>query len=131
MDKNSEKKAFWVDELPEDIKVLIKTAEIDALIENFKKTNDPYCLELLCDHITPKNHEEKALQSIKNFLAEKSFKKGHKYELQKMLVVSLWKLLKGRDTDTNVRSLISKHYKFSEDAVRKIIEKTDNCFLEK
>jgi len=78
MNKNSEKKAFWDDELPEDVKVLIKNAKIDALIENFEKTNDPCCLELLCDHITPKNHERKALQTVKNFVAEKSFKKGYK-----------------------------------------------------
>ena len=123
MDKNSEKKAFWVDELPEDIKVLIKNAKIDALIENFEKTNDPCCLELLCDHITPKNNERKALQTVKNFVAEKSFKKGYKYELQKIQVLSLWKLLKGRDTDTNVRSLISEDCNFTEDVVRKIIEK--------
>ena len=123
MDKNSEKKAFWVDELPEDIKVLIKNAKIDALIESFKKTNDPCCLELLCDHITPKNHERKALQTVKNFVAGRSFKKGYKYELQKIQVLSLWKLLKGRDTDTNVRSLISKDCNFTEDVVRKIIEK--------
>lgn len=123
MNKIPEKKALWADELPRDIKVLIENAKIDALIENFKKTNDPCCLELLCDHITPKYHERKALQTIKNFVAERSFKKGYKYELQKIQVLSLWKLLKGRDTDTNVRSLISKDCNFTEDVVRKIIEK--------
>ena len=131
MNKIPEKKALWADELPRDIKVLIENAKIDALIENFKKTNDPCCLELLCDHITPKYHERKALETIKNFVAERSFKKGYKYELQKIQVLSLWKLLKGRDTDTNVRGLISKDCNFTEDVVRKIIEKTDNCFLEK
>jgi hypothetical protein len=123
MNKIPEKKALWADELPRDIKVLIENAKIDALIENFKKTNDPCCLELLCDQITPKYHERKALQTIKNFVAERSFKKGYKYELQKIQVLSLWKLLKGRDTDTNVRSLISKDCNFTEDVVRKIIEK--------
>ena len=123
MNKISEKKALWADELPRDIIVLIENAKIDALIENFKKTNDPSCLEVLCDHITPKNHEREALQTIKKFVAERSFKKGYKYELQKIQVLSLWKLLKGRDTDTNVRSLISKDCNFTEDVVRKIIEK--------
>ena len=123
MNKIPEKKALWADELPRDIKVLIENAKIDALIENFKKTNDPCCLELLCDHITPKYHERKALETIKNFVAERSFKKGYEYELQKIQVLSLWKLLKGRDTDTNVRGLISKDCNFTEDVVRKIIEK--------
>ena len=65
----------------------------------------------------------KALETIKDFVAERSFKKGYKYELQKIQVLSLWKLLKGRDTDTNVRGLISKDCNFTEDVVRKIIEK--------
>ena len=67
MNKISEKKALWVDELPRDIKVLMKNARIDALIENFKKTNDPYCLALLCDHISPKKNREKGATNNQGF----------------------------------------------------------------
>ena len=73
MNKIPEKKALWADELPRDIKVLIENAKIDALIENFKKTNDPCCLELLCDHITPKYHEKKGTRNYKRFCSRKKF----------------------------------------------------------
>ena len=122
MDKNSEKKAFWVDELPEDIKVLIKNAKIDALIENFEKTNDPCCLELLCDHITPKNHERKALQTIKDFAIKSSHKKGLRYEYQKSQILYLWDLLNGRASNAKVYTAISTECGMSEDAIRKIIK---------
>ena len=122
MDKNSEKKAFWVDELPEDIKVLIKNAKIDALIENFEKTNDPCCLELLCDHITPKNHQKKALQTIKDFALQISHKKGFRYIYKKNQILEIWESLKGQTTNANVYTYISSECGISEDAIRKIIK---------
>ena len=121
MNKISEKKALWVDELSRDIKVLMKNARIDALIENFKKTNDPFCLALLCDHISPKKNEKKALQTIKDFAIKTSHKKGLRYEYQKSQILYLWDLLKGRASNAKVYTAISAECGMSEEAIRKII----------
>lgn len=124
MDKTLEKKALWVDELPEDIKVLITEAKIDALVENFRKTNDPHCLALLCDHISPKNHEKKALQTIKDFALKTRHKKGLRYEYQKTQILYLWKMLKGRTSNAKVYTTISAECRISKDAILKIIKKS-------
>jgi hypothetical protein len=122
MNKISEKKAHWVDELPRNIKVLMKNARINALIENFKKTNDPYCLALLCDYISPKKNEKKALQTIKDFAIKSSHKKGLRYEYQKSQILYLWDLLNGRASNAKVYTAISTECGMSEDAIRKIIK---------
>ena len=74
MRKNTEKKAFWADELPNEVKAVIKRAKISALIQNFKKFNDPFCIALLCDELTIKPDEAEAMATIRQFAFENSFK---------------------------------------------------------
>lgn len=123
MRKNTDKKAFWADELPSEVKAIIKRAKISALIQNFKKFNDPFCIALLCDELTIKPDEAEAMATIRQFAFENSFKKGFSYELQKGQVLMLWDMLKGKDTDGAVREIISSECKISSEAIRKIIEK--------
>ena len=124
MTENNQKTAFWEDELPDEIKAVIAGASIDALIKNFNKTNDPYCIALLCDQINAANHEKKALDIIRQFAMQKAHKKGLRYEYKKDQVLISWKMLRGRDTDTNVRRVIAKECGLNEEAIRKIIEKS-------
>ena len=122
MNKISEKKAFWVDELPEEIKANIKNIRIEALIQSLKITNDPFCIALLCDYITPKNHQKKALQTIKDFALQISHKKGFRYIYKKNQILEMWESLKGQTTNANVYTYISSECGISEDAIRKIIK---------
>ena len=124
MTEKNQKTAFWEDELPDEIKAVIAGASIDALIKNFNKTNDPYCIALLCDQINAANHEKKALDIIRQFAMQKAHKKGLRYEYKKDQVLISWKMLRGRDTDTNVRRVIAKECGLNEEAIRKIIEKS-------
>ena len=124
MTENNQKTAFWEEELPDEIKAVIAGASIDALIKNFNKTNDPYCIALLCDQINAADHEKKALDIIRQFAMQKAHKKGLRYEYKKDQVLISWKMLRGRDTDTNVRRVIAKECGLNEEAIRKIIEKS-------
>ena len=125
MTENSSKlTAFWADELPQEIRAMISEASIDALIKNFIKTNDPYCIALLCDQINAADHEKRALDIIRQFAMQKAHKKGLRYLYKTDQVLILWKMLRGRDTDTNVRRVIAKECGLNEEAVRKIIEKS-------
>ena len=124
MTEKNQKTAFWEDELPDEIKAVIAGASIDALIKNFNKTNDPYCIALLCDQINAADHEKKALDIIRQFAMQKAHKKGLRYEYKKDQVLISWKMLRGRDTDTNVRRVIAKECGLNEEAIRKIIEKS-------
>ena len=124
MTEKNQKTAFWEDELPDEIKAVIAEASIDALIKSFNKTSDPYCLALLCDQINAADHEKKALDTIRQFAMQKAHKKGLRYEYKKDQVLISWKMLRGRDTDTNVRRVIAKECGLNEEAIRKIIEKS-------
>ena len=74
---------------------------------------------LLCDHITPKNHEKKALQTIKDFALQTSHKKGLRYEYQKIQI--LYCGIAQRKTLTQKYIHILTECGMSEDAIRKII----------
>ena len=124
MTEKNQKTAFWEDELPDEIKAVIAGASIDALIKNFNKTNDPYFIALLCDQINAADHEKKALDIIRQFAMQKAHKKGLRYEYKKDQVLISWKMLRGRDTDTNVRRVIAKECGLNEESIRKIIEKS-------
>ena len=122
MSKNTDKKAFWAGELPDEIEAVIKRAKISALIQNFEKFNDPLCIALLCDELTINPDEAEALAQIRKFASDKSHKKGFAYERQKTLVREIWDALKGTDTNIAVRQRISAECKITPEVVRKIIE---------
>ena len=79
MNNNTNKTAFWADELPDEIKTVIKKTKISALIRTFEKYNDPFCIALLCDELTINPDEAEALAQIRKFASDKSFKKGFAY----------------------------------------------------
>ena len=120
MNKISEKKALWVDELPRDIKVLIENAKIDALIENFKKTNDPCCLSFCVITLLQKIMRKRHYKQSRILQLERSHKKGLVNMNQKIQEFYIWELLKGRDTNANVIGTSSlTECGISEDAIRK------------
>ena len=122
MGNNTDKAAFWADELPNEVKAVIKRAKISALIQNFEKFNDPFCIALLCDELTINPDEAEALAQIRKFASDKSFKKGFAYEQLKILVLEIWDALKGTDTNIAVRQRISAECKITPEVVRKIIQ---------
>ena len=122
MSNHTDKTAFWVDELPDEIKTVIKKTKISALIRTFEKYNDPFCIALLCDELTINPDEAEALAQIRKFASDKSFKKGFAYEQLKILVLEIWDALKGTDTNIAVRQRISAECKITPEVVRKIIQ---------
>ena len=122
MNNNTNKTAFWADELPDEIKTVIKKTKISALIRTFEKYNDPFCIALLCDELTINPDEAEALAQIRKLAYDKSFKKGFAYEQLKILVLEIWDALKGTDTNIAVRQRISAECKITPEVVRKIIQ---------
>ena len=122
MSNNTDKTAFWADELSDEIKTVIKKAKISALIQNFEKFNDPFCIALLCDELTINPDEAEALAQIRKFASDKSFKKGFAHEQLKTLVLEIWDALEGTDTNIAVRQRISAECKITPEVVRKIIQ---------
>ena len=122
MNNNTNKTAFWADELPDEIKTVIKKTKISALIRTFEKYNDPFCIAHLCDELTINPDEAEALAQIRKFASDKSFKKGFAYEQLKILVLEIWDALKGTDTNIAVRQRISAECKITPEVVRKIIQ---------
>ena len=74
MTEKNQKTALWEDELPNEIKAVMAEAFIDAIIQNFNKTNDPYCIALLCDQINAVDHETKPLDIIRLFAQRYRYK---------------------------------------------------------
>ena len=56
--KQTNKKAYWSDELPPEIRELISNILIEKHIENFNEDRDPYSLVQICDALLPYTSSE-------------------------------------------------------------------------
>lgn len=123
--KQTNKKAYWSDELPPEIKALISNTMIEKHIENFNEHRDPYCLVQICDALLPYTSSAKSqgLQTIKEYLLTKSHKKGVRYRIDQEKIIRVMTCLKGKMPMIHIIKVIAEKFNYTEEAIRKIIDK--------
>ena len=123
--KQTNKKAYWSNEMPLEIRELISNIMIEKHIENFNEDRDPYCLVQICDALLPHTSGErsKGLQTIKEYLLTRSLKKGVRYKIDEEKIIRIVTCLKGKMPMIQIRKVIAEKFGYTEEAIRKIIEK--------
>ena len=119
------KKAYWSNEMPPEIKELISNIMIEKHIENFNEHRDPYCLVQICDALLPYTSSErsKGLKTIKEYLLTRSHKKGLRYKVDEEKIIRVMTCLKGKMSMIQIRKIIAEKFGYTEEAIRKIIDK--------
>ena len=119
------KKAYWSNEVPPEIRELISNIMIEKHIENFNEYRDPFCLVQICDAMLLHTSSErsKALQTIKEYLLTKSHKKGVRYKIDEEKINRVVTCLKGKMSMVQIRKIIAEKFGYTEEAIRKIIDK--------
>jgi len=123
--KQTNKKAYWSDELPPEIRELISNILIEKHIENFNEDRDPYSLVQICDALLPYTSSAKSqgLQTIKEYLLTKSHKKGVRYRIDQEKIIRVMTCLKGKMPMIQIIKVIAEKFNYTEEAIRKIIDK--------
>ena len=123
--KQTNKKAYWSDELPPEISELISNILIEKHIENSNEDRDPYSLVQICDALLPPTSSAKSqgLQTIKEYLLTKSHKKGLRYRIDQEKIIRVMASLEGKMSMIQIRKIIADKFGYTEEAIRKIIDK--------
>ena len=119
------KKAYWSDEVPPEIREIISNIMIEKHIEHFEELRDPFCLAQICDALLPytSSVRSKGLRTIKEYLLTRSHKKGLRYKIDEEKIIRIMASLEGKMSMVQIRKIIAEKFGYTEEAIRKIIDK--------